>query len=237
MACSSPDAREGGFATSAAMITSMGLAMVISAVTVASISELQHARADNDRMSAEQLLAGLQHQAALDILHNQARGRLSWRISGPNGPAAALAEPEADKAGLAIAAEDEDGVLPRFKVANLAAVRASLGAGQFSEASQEWLRSLSQSRLWRDCAPSMISRFGQAKKLILIPATAPMPSGFAWRAGEVWRVRVRSAEGWVDDRVVRFTGDDLEPAATLERRFFRTDWEDAPCDALIARPA
>ncbi len=121
MACSSRDLREGGFATSAAMVASMTLAMVATAFTALGVSELARARGEHRKLQAEYALAGAQRLATMAILRDAAVGRLSWSIETPDGAVRVLAEPEYDKASpQALGRDDDDGentkALARFGV-------------------------------------------------------------------------------------------------------------------------
>lgn len=233
MASSSRDSREGGFATSAAMIASMSLAMVAAALATAGVSELRRARAEHGKLADGYALEAAQRLAALEILQNGAQGRLSWSIESPSGEIGVLAEPEWAKETLAAAGKDEDHALIRFGVRNPSALADRLAAADFARADEAWIEGLDPAPLWRRCAASMISRFGGSPKLALAQAETPDHKGFAWRPGEVWRVRASLADGWVDDRVVRFTGDALQPMSTIERRVSRRKNEEAACAPLI----
>lgn len=233
MACSSRDIREAGFATSAAMVASMSLAMVAAALAAAGVAELKRAQGEHGKLEARYALEAAQRLAALEILQDGIQGRLSWSLEGPHGPVRILAEPESIKASLEAAGKDDDRGLERFGVSNPSALGARLADAEFARADQAWIETLAASPLWRGCANSMISRFGLARKLELTASAQPDRKGFSWRPGEVWRVRASLAGGWTDDRVVRFTGDALQPTATIERRVMRTNGEEATCAQLM----
>ena len=134
--------------------------------------------------------------------------RLRWSLSALAGHVDVLAEPEAAKAGYAVAAELTDGELAKLGVADPTAFRARLN-GESSSDGVIPIQDLDAAALWQACAPSLISRYGQSETLALAAPQAPNARRFAWRAGNVWRIRVASPDGWSDDRLVRFTGDTL----------------------------
>jgi hypothetical protein len=156
-------------------------------------------------------------------------GRLRWI---PQGTVEALAEPEAAKVDMAHAAQWDESTMVRLGVADAAQLRARLAALADSEAAA--IATADAAPTWRACARSLISPYGSASAPQSAKASSPSGASINWRIGEVWRIRVALANGWVDDRIVRFTGDLTHPAAVVGRRLMRGDAEGERCDALFA---
>ncbi len=233
MAWSGAEQGQGGYATASAIAVSMALAMIASAVAGLSGAELKDARADLARVRIESDLDAAQALAAIAVLKSDQKTRLRWSLITQNVEVDVLAEPEATKAGYDQAAKLTGAEFARLGVEDMAALRDRLGGAAAEH--QASPRELDSSVLWQTCAPSMISRFGQAEALGLVKAETPNTRRFDWRAGDVWRIRVASPDGWSDDRLVRFTGDTLHPAAIIERRFSRAGTADRQCDTLFAQ--
>ncbi len=236
MACSNDRANEAGFATAAAMTVSMGLAMVAAGLMAASATELKRERTELAKTRTEYALDEAQHRAVLGLLQNDVAGRLRWQVETDLGSATVLAEPEYAKASLSKSAAADDRVFERLGVDDADELKAQLRQSPPEAGGQAWLASLDPAPLWRACAPSMISRYGGGDTLVVGRVGSPDQRGFFWRPGEVWRVKT-SLKGWADDRIVRFTGDDQSPAATIERRFLRTDGRDDLCDTIFSQGA
>jgi hypothetical protein len=229
VALSNLETPESGFATPAAAAISLAIALMATAVTTAAIGELRLSHADLSRTQADYMLAGVQSQAELGLISTSSNGRLRW--SGP-GVAEILAEPEASKLDIAHAAQLDDATLAKLGVIDpdrLLPRLATLG-----DANAAAIAAADASPAWRACARSIVSPYGTAAKLRFAQAASPTGSGPQWRIGEVWRIRVVLADGWVDDRIVRFTGDLNHPAAIVERQLARGKQEGDQCDVLFA---
>ncbi|MFZ4608075.1 MAG: hypothetical protein ACOYM5_17665, partial [Caulobacter sp.] len=127
----------------------------------------------------------------------------------------------------------EDGELLGLGGASIGAIRARLRALALSGADASEIPRLAAAPLWRACAPSLMSPYGQATALSLPASAQPAPGRFAWRAGEVWRLRALAPDGWADDRIVRLTGDSQHPAAIIERVLVRGQRGGEPCGIFI----
>lgn len=233
MACCRP--HDAGYATPLALVVSLALALVATAMVARSTLMLRQARADLSRSQAEHALDGAQLEAAATVVRAGAGAAFRWALSTDLGWTEALAESEAEKLGLAAAADLPEATLARFGVADPAALKARLAAAA-AAAPEVDVADLDEAPLWRACGPSLVSPFG-AKAAFAPPAYAVPSLGQedpAWRVGEVWRMRITSAEGWRDERLVRFTGDARRPAAVVARRLTRTDGGERSCDALLA---
>lgn len=232
--CPSPSSREDGYATPAALVFAVALALIASALVARSVMELRQARADLEKALIEIALDGAHLQAAADIIRAGDGGPYRWAFSTDAGWVDALAEPEVDKLPLKAAADLPDEILAGFQVADSAALRARAGAAEpFAD-----VAGLDASAVWKRCAPRLMSGFGQASAYR--PATASEPGEAVdpdWRVAEVWRIRLTTATGWRDDRIVRFTGDARHPAAVVQRRLSRSDRGEGQCDDILAAVA
>ncbi len=234
VAWSSRKATEHGYATVAAMIIALALALAASAVMASALSALREARADGERLRAAYGLEAAQTQALTTLLAQRKPGRYRWQVDSPVGPVEVLAEPEQPKLSVKAAADLDDATLARLGVSDPERLRArlvALAAGLGGEGS---VAQADPAPLWQACAPSLISAFGTADVApVLAAATTPGPGRFDWRAGEVWRLRLISARGWAEDRIVRLTGDERDPAAVIERRLFHDTPGGEPCASLF----
>lgn len=233
VACSNPSSTEAGFATPAAVIVSLALAMIAIAITTASVRALRHARADLARAQAEFALEGGQERAALAALSFQGEQRFSWNLSTDAGAMSVLAEPEASKLSLTRAAELSATSLQELGASDPRAVKAGLAKWANDGLQAHAIAALDPGPRWRACAQSAISPFGAAGRLQLARPVAPTIGPQPRRAGEVWRIRVAAQGGWTDDRLVRFTGNESRPVEVIDRRFWRTSDRGDGCDVVI----
>lgn len=227
------DRADGGYATAAAALTALALSLVVSAVMGASLTDLRRSRAALARTRTEATLDGVQQVAVLAVLETGQSARLRWFVPTEEGPVEVLAEPEAPKLGLIAAADLADGDLLGLGGGAVSSIQARLRALALSGAGAADIAELAATPLWRACAPSLISPYGQADQLALSPAWQPATGRFSWRAGEVWRLRALSPDGWADDRIVRLTGDAEHPAAIIERVLVRGQRGGEPCRIFI----
>jgi hypothetical protein len=235
MACSSPDFGDDGFATPAATMISLAIATIAAAVTGAALAQLEVARRDWSFAKTEYALAGGQQIAALTALRNNDAARLRWTIPSPDGVLDALAEPEPPKLTLAAAADLSDVALSRLGVKDPISLRTQLHTlADDRRLTGKDIEAADMSPVWRRCARSIVSPFGQAVELKPTQTIAPGAGEQSWRAGETWRVRITAPDGWTDDRTLRFTGDGAHPAAVIEKRLYRQSVGRDPCDALMA---
>ena len=232
-----PSEREAGFATAAATIVSLALALIASAGVIAAVTELRLARTDLARERADYALAGAQQEAIAALLTARQEARLKWTQVSASGPISVLAEPQAAKLSLAAAATAGGGAFAHFALADAPHLASRLNALASADASDFQLADADAAPLWRACARSVVSPYGEAKSFTPVKAVAPIAGAVTWRIGETWRVRVSDKDGWFDDRIVRFTGDLAHPAAVVERRLGRTKGGTAACEALFAANA
>jgi len=237
MGCSRPDRAaqggEDGFATAAATMISLALAVVAAAATATAIMQLTVARSDFTQDQLATAIDGVQAQAAFAVSTADRANRLRWIIPSAVGPAHVLAEAEGAKLSPAAASVLGETFFARFGVADTEELQDRLKALNKAEGIGPGLEGADAAPLWRSCARSLISVYGDAKVAQTLTASVPFMDTSVWHVGDVWRVRA-SLNGWVDDRTVRISGDGLHPAQTIDRRFYRASKGDDQCDALFA---
>lgn len=229
MACSNPT---DGYATPAAMIISLGLALVAVAVAAHSTADMQLARQDLDQARLEYALAGAQTLAAVKIMDGAEDGPSSWDADTEAGVVRVSAEPEGPKLSLVAGARLPDSALVKFKVADPTALRARLQGLATQPPGDAEVAEADQSPLWRSCAASLMSPFGQASSLAGPSEQSAVGQSAGGHTGEVWRIKVTSQNGWSDDRLVRFAGDAARPIAVIRRRWTHEGGEGSCDDAI-----
>ncbi|MGH1558151.1 type II secretion system protein [Caulobacter segnis] len=90
-----------------------------------------------------------------------------------------------------------------------------------------WPADADAARGWRTCAGALVSFYGAADFIPTLAYVEPDAGkdDSKWRAGEAWRIAITDEDGWRDERIVRFTGNGLNPAAIISRRLSR-GWKD-----------
>jgi len=227
--------REAGYATAAAAVVAMALSMGVISVHLVAQQELINARNALERSRVEAELDGVLLLAAAQVIADGRPGRYRWTVAGDKGPIEILAEPEAVKLSLTEAAKLTDEDLAHLGATAPDALRARLRA--LAAGGRAPVSSLEGSALWRLCAPSLLSRYGRGKTLALSETVSPAVARADWRAGEEWRLRAVTQDGWTDDRVVRFTGEPQRPTGTIERRLVRDGARGEACGAFISEEA
>jgi hypothetical protein len=216
------------------MVLALALSLLVTAMVGRSVMELRIAKADLERRRYEYILDGAQLQAAATAIRAGAGGPFRWALPTDAGFVEALVEDEAAKLRLADSSALTDDELAALGVADIPALRARLASApqdSFVEVSE-----LDPAPLWRECAPSLLSSLGTGRALRAPQPREPRDNSVDpdWRVGETWRVRITTAAGWRDDRIVRFTGDARHPAAVVRRRLSRGDGGQGRCDAVLA---
>jgi len=236
---SSSAEHDAGFATPAAVVVALVLAIGASALTARSVMEDRLAKRDFERVRADYALAGAAEEAALALVGMKQDARLAWTAPSPLGPVSILAEPQNLKLTPTAAADAIAEDLVRLGVSDGPQLQARLRAFGDSDVSDFAVEAADASPAWRQCARSLISPYGGTGIALDTTApTTPLAGSPAWRIGSVWRVRLSLADGWVDDRIVRFTGEPLHPAAVVERRLTRANQGSGACDQVLnAKPA
>lgn len=227
---SDPDARDAGFATASAMIVSLALGLMATALLGVSLEQLRLSRGDLARDKVMFALAGAQNVAAVVLMQVGDQPRLRWTVSATGDPVRMLAEDETKKLALAAAANLDAEVLTRLEIRDAGPLRQRLQALAASQGLA--VADADTAPLWRACAPSLISFYGQAAKPPRLTAQTPLAVAGASHVGEIWRLRAQLGD-WADDRLVRLTGDPGHPVAIVTRRLTRSGKGDAPCDALF----
>jgi hypothetical protein len=213
---------DGGYATPAAAVICAAISLVVTALMVRGLSDLHLAQAELARTKVEYALGSAQNAAMLAIATSSQPPPYQWTIASLGAAIDVIAEPERPKMSPQAGAKLDDAPLAILGAGDPAVLRAKL-AGMTLGPTLLWIADQADSPTWRTCAPSLISEFGQAD--VIAPPQYGEPvsgrqAGF-WRAGEVWRVVVTDPQGWRDERIIRFTGNGLSPAAVLGRRLSR----------------
>lgn len=226
---------QDGYATPAASVIATAIAMVTIAYVSRSTVELRLARADFKKTQIEYLLAGAHNVALLAIATSNKPPPYRWSVPSQRHAFSVIAEPERPKMSLAAAPNLDDETLDRLGVQDPAAARQAL-AGLPVVEGLSWPSDAAKAPGWRSCAASIISPYGAADLPPALTYVEP-ESGTddsKWRAGEVWRIAVTDEAGWRDERIVRFTGNGLNPAAVISRRLSRGWKETLACETLLA---
>jgi hypothetical protein len=232
VACCTPASNEAGYATPAAMVFSLTLALVGSALTLQGVQSLRLSKAELERSRQSYALDGAQLQAAAVIVRSGAPGPFAWSLSTDFGWVQVTAEPEADKLSPTAAAALSPAALAAFGVAAPPVLQARLTQPEVASGAAA-VADLDPAPLWRACGPSLVSPLGQQTAFIFAPRVAPPAAATAaWHIGEAWRVSITTDAGWRDDRIVRFTGDARHPVAVVTRRLTRGVQQ--RCDDLLA---
>jgi len=215
------------------MVLALGLSLLAVALVGRSVMMLRLAKADLQRTGAEYMLDGAQLAAAAAVVRAGEGGPYRWALPTEAGFAEVFAEVEADKAAPATAAAWPEANFTSLGVTDVAGLKARLAA--VADEPFADVAALDAAPLWRECSASLISSLGRRTEGAPPAASEPRsrPETPDWRVGEVWRIRVTSAGGWRDDRIVRFTGDARHPVAVVRRRLSRNDGGQGRCDAVL----
>jgi hypothetical protein len=232
--CRTEDRADGGYATAAALTVSLAVAILAAALVMRGVATLKLARADFRRSQAEYALAGAQTLAAARLLNSSASERLAWSLGGldPQG-VSLLAEAEAPKLGLATAGELDDKTLAALGAIDPGTARARLAGLQVASATPDQIETADDASGWRACAVSAISPWGTSQVVRLGATREPDQEPGGARAGQVWRVRASTQDGWTDERIVRLIGRAENPSAIIWRRFGRSAGKGVACDKII----
>lgn len=238
MGCCRSSRDEQGYATPAALVVCLSLALVASAMIVRSTAALRLARSDLEMTQTSYALDGAHLAAAAAVVRTAQKGPYHWTFTTDLGWVEAWAEPERDKLGLSNAADLNDEVFMAFGVTDVAAIRQRLRAAASSLGTlPPDIAAMDEAMTWRRCAPSLISLYGEAEALAaathVVPKAGPGPEPQSWRIGEPWRIAVTTAAGWRDERVVRFTGDASQPVAVVVRRLKHESGSGGQCETVM----
>jgi hypothetical protein len=226
---------QDGYATPAAAAIATAIAVVTIAFVSRSTTELRLARADFNKAQVQYRLAGAHNIALLAIATSNKPPPYRWTVASLGDAFSVIAEPERSKLSLAAAQGLDDAVLDQLGVTDHQALRDRLAHLPLVEG-LPWPADASAAKGWRACADAMISFYGAADFVPTLAYVEPEPGkdDSKWRAGEVWRIAVTDEDGWRDERIVRFTGNGLNPAATISRRLSRGWKDNLACETLLA---
>jgi hypothetical protein len=232
--CRTDDPGDGGYATAAALTVSLAIAILAAALVMRGVAVLKLARADYRRSQAEYALSGAHVLAVARLLNSSAPGRLAWSIGGldPQG-VALLAEPEAPKLALAAAEDLDDKTLAALGAVDPGQARLRLADLEAASATPDEVMAVDRGGAWRACAASAISPWGRSQVVSLGAVREPDQEPGGARAGQVWRVRASTDDGWTDERIVRLIGRAQNPSAIIWRRFGRGAGKGVTCDRTI----
>lgn len=231
-------AADDGYATPAAAIISLAIALVVTGVMARSVSELQLAKAALAKTQAEYAASAAVQLALISIATTSQPPPYRWTATSLGRNYRMLAEPERAKISPAAMADLDDASFTALGVSAPDVLRARLRSLTLAP-KLAWIADQADAPLWRACAPSFTSVYGAASSL-QPPVYKDPQAGSAlpsFRAGEVWRVEVIDPDGWRDERVVQLTGDSFTPAAVIDRRFTRTSEGLPTCEDLLGAPS
>jgi len=225
---------EDGYATPSAAVISMAIATVVAALVGRSVAEVRLARAELDRTEVEYAMAGAHEAALLSIASSSNPPPYRWNMPSNGHAYKVIAEPERAKLSLQAAAGLDNEQFARLSVSDPDGVRARLQA-LMVRGGLVWAADASTAQGWRACAASMASTYGIATVYPHLTYSEPEAGKQTslWRAGEAWRIAVTNSDGWRDERIIRFTGNGLNPAAVIGRRISRGWKETTACEMLL----
>ena len=232
--CRAENPSDGGYATAAALAVSLAIAILAAALVMRGVAVLKLARADYRRSQAEYALSGAQVLAVARLLDSSRSGRLAWSLGGLDPQdVALLAEPEAPKLALAASGNLDDKTLAALGAIDPEQARLRLARLEAASATPDEIEAVDGGDVWRACTPSAISPWGRAQAVSLGATREPDQEPGGARAGQVWRVRASTHDGWTDERIVRLIGRAQSPSAVIWRRFGRSAGKSVTCDKII----
>jgi hypothetical protein len=236
--CRTEEQSDGGYATAAALAVSLAVAILAAALVMRGVAALKLARADFRRSQAEYALSGAQTLAALRILNSSGSERLAWSVGGLDPrDVSLLAEAEAPKLRLAAAGDLDDKTLATLGAIDPGEARLRLTGLEAASATPDQIQAADGGSGWRACAASAISPWGAAQAVSLGATRQPVEEPGGARAGQVWRIRASTEDGWMDERIVRLIGRAEKPSAVIWRRFGRGVGKGVTCDKTIKAQA
>jgi hypothetical protein len=204
------------------LAVSLAVAILAAGLVMRGVGMLKLARADFRRTQAQYALSGAQALAVTRLLNGSGPGRLAWRVDAlDTGDIKLLAEAEAPKLRLAAAPDLDDKALAQLGAVDPGQARLRLAGLDASIATPDQVEGADGGADWRACAASAVSPWGAAQVLSLEPTRAPDLEPGGARAGQVWRIRATTTDGWTDERIVRLIGRAERPDAVIWRRFGR----------------
>ena len=232
--CRTEDRADGGYATAAALAVSLAVAILSAALVMRGVAALKLARADFRRSQAEYALSGAQVLAVARLLDGSGPGRLAWSVGGLDPQdVSLLAEAETPKLRLTAAGNLDDKTLAALGADDPGEARLRLAGLEATTATPDQIEAAADSGAWRACAASAISPWGRAETISLGATREPDQEPGGARAGQVWRVRASTQDGWTDERIVRLIARAENPSAMIWRRFGRGAAKGVTCNTII----
>jgi hypothetical protein len=229
------DLEDRGYATPAALVLSLALALIGSATVTRSVQLLALCRTEFARTREAFVMDGAQLAAAAAVIRSGRDGPYRWALASELGWIEVAAEAEAEKLSFTAAVQLGDDVFRAFGVAEPDLLRARL-ADAATQDRPPPVGELDGAPAWRACAASFVSPAGLAD--VFVPASprepGPGPRPVSWRVGEAWRVQVTTPAGWRDERIVRFTGDAGHPVAVASRWVRKGTKGGVECETTVA---
>lgn len=228
-------ADDEGYATPAAAVISLAIALVVTAVMARSLSELNLAKQALARTQADYALNAAVNGALIAIFTSDQPPPYHWTEASLGEAYDVVAEPERAKLAPQALAALDDASFAALGVSDAEAARQRLNAMTLGP-HLTWVADQANASLWRQCAASYASVYGAATALQPLVYNAPHAGAQSpsFRAGEVWRIRATSSDGWRDERFVQLTGDGLNPAAVIDRRLTRISEGQPQCENLLS---
>lgn len=226
----SPDNREG-YATVSALVLSMAIALVVAGSMAVAGADLKAARRDLQRVQQEAWFDSVHLRAAYRIATSTGGHRVGWQDSWEGSDYEVLAEPEAGKASARDVSADWDDAVFRALGVSPDRVRPLLASLQSRE--RDDLLEIDPAPAWRSCILSLVSPIGSGSSADLMAPVGPGNAEIDWRTGQLWRIRIRAASGWTDDRLVRWSGDGRAPVYVIDRQLYRLRESSVPCESIV----
>lgn len=220
-----------GYATVSALVLSTAIALVVAGSMAVAGADLKAARRDLERVQQDAWFDSVHLRAAYQIATTAGGRRVAWRDSWDGADYQVLAEAEASKASLHRAAASWDDDVFRALGVDPDRMRPLL-AGLSSRERADILE-LDPAGIWRSCILSLLSPIGYGRSAELGAPVGPGTAEIDWRTGQVWRIRIRAANGWTDDRLVRWSGDGQAPAYVIDRQLYRLREPSVQCESIV----
>jgi hypothetical protein len=232
MASSTPERHtDAGFATAMAMAVSLSISIGVSALLVRIEGDLIAERRALERTAAEYRLDAVQRLAAL-AMRSDLDGPRQRQVEFDGMVAKVRIEVEREKLASRNAAALPESWLRELGVRDPAAVKAAMAALPSGGAlGLQSLAALSDSPLWKACAADALSTNGAPPGAV---AANSVGATTKVQLPQVVRLTVSTADGWREDRVVRLSQDNANPAVVLDRMIARARSAVPSCPPLPA---
>jgi hypothetical protein len=231
-------AADDGYATPAAAVISLAVALVVTSLMARSLSELNLAKTALTKTQADYALKAAIDAALAAIGTSDQPPPYRWTQASLGKAYDVIAEPERAKMSPMAMADLDDASFAALGVSDPTPVRERLRGLQLGR-HLVWIADQASSETWRACAATFVSPYGAAAapQVPIYREPHAGATSASFRAGEVWRIRATDPDGWRDERVIMFTGDGLNPAAVIDRRFARASKGQPQCEDLLSAPS